>query len=169
MINLGQSEKIVSMYRRHWIALLAIVFRVTFNIALIFGLRYGLNFILSNEIISEFNLQIQIFFYLLIEFALLGLFLNLTDYYLDLWIVTNEKMIFIELKGLFRRTVSSVNLKSIEDITTNMNGVIQTFLDYGTIKVESAGTDGEFFFKQISHPNEVKDLILKTKAACKQQ
>ncbi len=168
MLSLGQNEKIVSIYRRHWIALFFIALRAFFSFALILGLRYGLIFIFSEEIILEFDSYINLGFYLFLEFALLGLFLNLTDYYLDIWIVTNEKMIFIELQGLFRRTVASVNLKSIEDITTEMKGIIPTFLDYGTIKVESAGTDGEFFFKQISHPNEVKDLILKVKTECKQ-
>ena len=164
MLTLGQNEKIISIYRRHWIALFFMISRTVFNIALIFFLKYGLIYVFSSETISEFDSYINLSFYLLLEFALLGLFLNLTDYYLDIWIVTNERMIFIELKGLFRRFVSSVSLKDIQDITSIIKGIIATFLDYGTLKIQSAGTDGEFLFKQISHPNEVKALILKVKS-----
>src|SRR3989338_3096464 len=40
------------------------------------------------------------------------------DYYLDVWIVTNERIINIEQRGLFSRTVSEQKLYRVQDVTS---------------------------------------------------
>lgn len=164
MISLEQDEKAVLLCRRHWINAFFIILRSAIMIAIVFSIEnlYGLYF--DNTILSEFENYIILAKYIFLEMIWIHLFLSLTDYYLDIWIVTSKKMIFIELKGLFNRIVSSVSLKDIQDITVEVKGIIPTFINYGNLRIETAGTEGEFCFKQIGRPYEVRDIILKVKS-----
>ena len=44
------------------------------------------------------------------------------DFYLDVLVVTNDRLIDIEQIGLFARTVSEVDLCNIQDITKDLSG-----------------------------------------------
>jgi uncharacterized membrane protein YdbT with pleckstrin-like domain len=82
------------------------------------------------------------------------------DYYLDAWIVTNERIINIEQRGFFNREISELKLTKIQDVTSEIIGVIPTLLDYGNIYVQTAGEKERFAFCQIPHPNRVKNIIV---------
>ncbi len=88
-------------------------------------------------------------------------FLQFTDYYLDVWIVTNERIINIEQKGLFTRVASELHLSAVEDTTSEVKGMFHTFLDYGQVHVQTAGERTRFIFKNIPHPEQVKEAIVK--------
>lgn len=81
-------------------------------------------------------------------------------YLLDIWIVTDHRIIDSEQHGFFKRTVAELSLSKIQDISVEISGLIPTFLDYGNLEIQTAGTENKFMFKQIPHPNEVKDIIM---------
>jgi len=83
------------------------------------------------------------------------------DYYLDAWIVTNERIINIKQGGFFARDISELKLTKIQDVTSEIIGIIPTLLDYGNIYVQTAGQEERFNFFQIPNPNYVKDVIVK--------
>jgi uncharacterized membrane protein YdbT with pleckstrin-like domain len=82
------------------------------------------------------------------------------DYYLDVWIVTNERIINIEQHGFFSRKVSELKLTKIQDVTSEIIGVIPSLLNYGNIYVQTAGEKERFTFHQIPDPNYVKNRIV---------
>ena len=65
-------------------------------------------------------------------------FLLWIDYWLDVWIVTDERVINIEQKGLFSRSVSELHFYNVQDVTTSVRGVIPTLLNYGDVEVQTA-------------------------------
>lgn len=83
-----------------------------------------------------------------------------TDYYLDTWIVTNERVINIEQNGLFSREVSELHLNQIQDATSETIGFLATFLTYGDVYIQTAGEKERFHFEQIDNPEKVKERIL---------
>ncbi len=83
------------------------------------------------------------------------------DYYLDVWIVTNERIVDIQLKGLFSRTTSETRLYRVQDVTAQMQGIFATIFDYGTVHVQTAGATGRFVFEQMPDPDEVVHHISK--------
>lgn len=93
-------------------------------------------------------------------FIWLFAFFFFIDYYLDVWIVTNRRIISIEQKGFFSRTVSELKLFRIQDVTVNTEGVFPTLLNYGSVYVQTAGSKRNFHFEQIPQPDEVKDEII---------
>ncbi len=94
---------------------------------------------------------------------------QVTDYFLDMWIVTNERIINIEQHGLFRRKVSEMRLNQVQDITSETHGFLETFLTYGDVMVQTAGERLQFHFKNIDNPDEVKLTIARLVNECKKR
>lgn len=86
-------------------------------------------------------------------------FVEWTDYYLDVWVVTNMRVVDIDHIGLFSRDVSTVRLDDIEDITTELHGVISTMLKFGTITLQTAGSRNEFYLRNADNPEAAKSVI----------
>lgn len=95
-------------------------------------------------------------------FVWMGAFSVFINYFLDQWIVTNERIIDIDQKSFWDRQISSLFLSRIQDVTTDINGVFYTLFGFGTVSVESAGADaGRIKMAGLSRPNTVRDLILR--------
>ena len=90
----------------------------------------------------------------------LFLFSAFLDYYLDLWIVTNDRIMNIEQHGLFGRTVSELDLSKIQDVTSEIKGIFATIFNYGDVQVQTAGEQTHFVFEQIPNPHEIRKGIL---------
>lgn len=87
-------------------------------------------------------------------------FLVWIDYYFDVWIVTNKRVVNVEQKGLFSREVSELEFEKIQDVTTEVLGIIPTFLNYGNVCIQTAGEKEHFTFADVADPYRIKDLIM---------
>lgn len=89
------------------------------------------------------------------------------NYYLSLQIITNERIIDIDQRGLFSREVNSAVLENIEDVTHRKTTVLQLFFNFGDVIVETAGRSGNeakggvngFVFNNVPNPSGVAHLI----------
>ena len=157
MLDLSSDEKIVLKVHRHKLVL---VFKSFFLI--LFVLLPPLFFWFSGQIGAIKGNELALFSSVYSAILLIGwmiFFIIWTDYYLDVMIVTDKRIIDIEQRGFFKREVSTVRLESIEDITINVSGVLATFLDYGTLKIQTAAENREFIINDVPHPNQVKSTI----------
>ncbi len=82
-----------------------------------------------------------------------------TDYYLDVLIITDRRIFDIEQKGLFRRTSSSFRIDNIQNVTVDQKGIIQTLLNFGTMKLETAGEREDFVAHFIADPYIIKKFV----------
>jgi len=98
-------------------------------------------------------------FSLFLQFFWLVIFLTVTNYYFDCWIVTNKRTIHTELRALFSRISSSVPHDKIQDITIDIHGIVPTIWRFGDLKIQTAGAFREFIFQQIPEPYKAKDII----------
>lgn len=87
-------------------------------------------------------------------------FLEFTDFYLDTWIVTNDRIINVEQHGLFSRKASELHMGAVQDVTSGIVGIVRTFFDYGTVLVQTAAEHTQFVFKDVEHPEKVKERII---------
>ncbi|MFA5926133.1 MAG: PH domain-containing protein [Parcubacteria group bacterium] len=154
------SEKIVLFLRRHWFVFLMrllLIIAAVVALVLIFFLFSSLT---SNFSESEYH-NLVLFGESLATLFLWNMFFILwLDYYLDAWIVTDERIINIEQKGFFVRKISELKLTKIQDVTSEIIGVIPSLLNYGNIYVQTAGEKEHFSFLQIPDPNLVKNMIV---------
>jgi uncharacterized membrane protein YdbT with pleckstrin-like domain len=91
-------------------------------------------------------------------------FSQFTDYYLDIAIVTGERIIDNDQHGLFGRSVSEMNLSRIQDVRSEIKGIIPSIFNYGLVIVETAGEEKNFRFEQIANPHHVRAQILELAA-----
>ncbi|MCK5590704.1 MAG: PH domain-containing protein [Candidatus Pacebacteria bacterium] len=164
MIRLAKDEKIISITRKHWFILIKetlfvfLLLLLPFFIALagkILSIEY--TFEISGSTITLFVIASSIFLLLI----WMMFFMIWTDYYLDILILTNKHVIDVEQKGLFSRELSAFRLDKIQDVTAESNGMIQTFLSFGTIHIQTAGEDQDFIVRGIPKPFEVKHNMSK--------
>jgi hypothetical protein len=87
-------------------------------------------------------------------------FLIWIDYYFDIWIITSERIINIEQKGMFTRKASELRYSKIQDVTTEVVGFLPSVLNYGDVRVQTAGEQSEFVFRTVSDPYNVKNIIM---------
>lgn len=98
---------------------------------------------------STYYLCICIFFYS-----------QFVEFYLDIWIVTNDRIVDIEQQGLFARTISELDLYRIQDVTVVVNGFFPTMFHYGNIYVKTASNNSQIIFRNVSHPNEIRQVLI---------
>ena len=83
------------------------------------------------------------------------------DFYLNTWVVTTMRIIDADQIGLFGRSVSELHLANIQDVTTKVNGVIQTVFNYGDLMAETAAEQEHFNFYNAPHPEHIKEVIMR--------
>ena len=154
--NVNEEVKIV--VRRHWASLINLVaFTLLMSI-----LPIVLYFILDTYIhlsqgaFNLFVIGVGIYYMFVVNMFFIGW----VDYYLDAAIITNERIIDIDQEGLFNRTVSEVNLTRVQDATGFCKGIMESFLDFGDVQVQTAGAAREFILEKIPKPYKIAKLII---------
>jgi len=155
-------EKLIQVVRKDFFILLK---KVMLSLLLVV-LYLGLMFFFFNANPNILNHQI---YYPLVVLATSGyalfvtlfFFVSFIDYYLDVCVITSERIIDIRQDGLFARTISELKIDKIQDVTSSVVGVIPTILRYGKVEVQTAGEKSQFIFEDISGPESVRDTIIK--------
>jgi membrane protein YdbS with pleckstrin-like domain len=134
-----------------FIILLAVPFAFYFLINALYPAMWASTTIFPLGVLcaSVYYLSIFLFFYS-----------QFIEFYLDIWIVTNDRIIDIEQEGLFARTISELDLYRIQDVTTEVNGVFPTFFHYGNVIIKTASSNSHVTFRHVSHPNEIRQALI---------
>lgn len=168
MPPLENREQIVYTARKHWFILAGeIVFLAAF--AALPGILLVAPHLLPVELVGTFKEALQfegsftllVFFLWSLELLLLWIIFMVfwTDYYLDVWLITNHRVIDIEQQGLFNRRVSTFRYDQIQDVTAEVPGLFATLIDFGTVKIRTASNE-TFDFRGVAGPNRVKERII---------
>ena len=161
MLKLLEGERVALVIRKHWFVLarssiiLAVLLIVIPPVVLSF-LPYLTQTFDQTVVEPATNFILALYIMVLV----LALLLIWTDYYLDMWIITSNRIIDIEQRGLFNREVAEIPLRHVQDVTIEIRGVVETFLKFGTLRIQTAG-EREFTIKYVPHLYEAKDVILK--------
>jgi len=95
---------------------------------------------------------------LFLAILLTGVFYGLREFfiwYFNVFIITNQRIIDIDQKGFFSKTVSESSYDKILDICYSVHGVGQTILRLGTIK-----TGKKIQVKKVNHtPSKAKEKL----------
>lgn len=152
--GVGEDEEIIKVVHRNWFYIfqqffLLIVMAVIFFLAIFFSGLFGAE---SKNLMAFF-----VNFFILVIW-IYG-FMIWIDYYYDLWIITNKRIVNIEQHGMFMRKVSEMEYSKMQDITVEVSGFLPTVINYGDVKIQTAAEDSEFVFRTVSDPYRIKDII----------
>lgn len=154
-----EHEDVLVFTRRHWFTLANIwIGSIIASLLPLIVVVLGAPYIIQYNASAWFAL-VWVLYEMVIWFVL---FYRLTMHSLDVWIVTNDRIIDSLQLGLFRRKVSELHLESIQDISVNTSGILQSSMDYGNIEIQTGATAQRFLFEDVPHPIAVKDKIMET-------
>lgn len=161
-----EGEEVILFLHRHWITLFGQILIICFGGILPFLVIFLFGGWISNTGSLPFFATLSAFYYMILWYAF---FYSLTMYTLDSWIVTNMRIINSVQTGFFNRQISELALDKIQDVSVHTKGALGTFINYGDIKVQTAGTEKHFIFEQIGKPQAVKDQIMELVATKKHE
>ena len=156
-------ERVVMIARHHW----WILFREVFVLVILFLVPFFLI-----PLVFMFAVQggtapsnvpggVVLFFsaaWALVMWNLI--FARWTDFYYDIWVITNWRIIDIDQKGFFNRQISTLlTLDHIQDIETTTSGIIGSVLNFGHVQVQTAAARDEFEFNDVANPTSVDETI----------
>jgi len=156
-----RDEQLVLFIRRHWLSFLPWIIFIGLMIIIPIIMFTSLRDVIVQSFSGPGKIYLIVGFssYLLIAFAV-----YLTawiSFYLNVVIITPEHLVDIRQSGLFNRRVSEQSLLRVQDVSAHMSGLFQTFFNYGSVNVETAGEAPNFAMPSIPNPSKVANTILK--------
>lgn len=155
-----KDEKVSLLVHRH----VSILVRHNFIFALyflipvvIFVLLYYFEINLTTFVFYPIIILIASLYYL---FICLFALIRWVEYYYDVWIVTNKRLIDVEQVSLFNHVTSELRLDKIQDVTVEIKGLLPSMFHYGNIYVQTAGAIQRFSFEEVPNPQQIKTLII---------
>ena len=161
LIKTKDYEKVIGKTRRHPITFVpAILLNILLMVA-----PAGLYFIFIDNF-SEWLAEPAVFaavillasFYEL--FILIFFYSRFVIFYLDLLIITNDRLLDIDQINLFARTMAEVDLYQVQDATSEIKGFFPTLFNYGDVIIQTAGPSPAITIHDTANPNELRQLIL---------
>ncbi|MEK7083984.1 MAG: PH domain-containing protein [Patescibacteria group bacterium] len=162
LIKQKSYERIEYVLRRHWLTFLPNIILLLVLMAVPIILYFflgGLYPSLSENAIwrpigvlfgSAYYLSIYLFFYM-----------QFIDFYLDQWIVTNDRLVDIEQFGLFSRSIAELDLFQVQDVTSEVHGFFATFFNYGDLCIKTASMNLDIVFRKVPNPNHIRNDIIR--------
>lgn len=154
------NEKVYLAVRRHYFVLVkqSIIFLFFFIFpAITGGILYYFEISLTEYFFYPIMILILSLYYL---FVTLFAMIKWIEYYYDVWIVTDRRLIDIEQKSLFNHITSELRLDKIQDVTFEIKGFLASLFHYGNIYVQTAGSVQRFSLEQVPKSQQIKGLII---------
>ncbi|MEI8060852.1 MAG: PH domain-containing protein [Candidatus Berkelbacteria bacterium] len=152
-------ERVFLLIRRHWIVFATIIFFVAVLLVpvLVLVAYWASNPDVFSGPIGNFAIIIGGSYTL----TALGLLLyGFVNYYLDVYIVTNKRIVDIKQKGFFSREIAELHLHQIQDVEAEVEGFLQTLIHFGSIHIQTAGERENFIFEDVPHPYTLAKQII---------
>lgn len=164
-LKLEDDEKILIQTRRHWFVIVSQIVALII-MALVPLFMFGFGSLLVGDSAPNIGVEhlggfMSFMYFLYLSFIWIAIFAVYTNYYLDLLIISDRRIILINHKGFFWRNMASFRLERMQDINIEVSGLIATMLNFGTIEIETAGNSNENFkVHGIANPDQIKSVIL---------
>jgi membrane protein YdbS with pleckstrin-like domain len=151
----GQPTRIV--WRQHWIILLR---NILFQILIVAGLLAGAVFFLYTTRFEAWRNSLSLTMMLSALLIALWTVWILEDWRLDMYILEMEQVIDIERKPFgFDRNQRTALLTDIVDIRFEQPSPLHILFNYGSVFLQTAATDGQFTFLNLSDPQRAAEII----------
>jgi len=163
-IELEPDEQVITTVRKHWFLItLELLTIVLFGLAPVFAFMIVLALPPQEIIMTFFETQTPALIFGIAAWMLLSTMAaaaSWTSYYLDLWIITDRRIIVVDQINFFNRKVSHIRLELQQDIKVTVKGLIPTLLNYGTIRAQTASAaESNFTSPGLPDPRGLQALI----------
>jgi len=157
--NQKPEEKVLYVIRRHWFSYIPnIVFSILVTMGVIIvGIVLMVNFIS----ITGLNVEIFTVCVSMVLLAALCLILHgFVDQYLDIFIVTDERVIDIKQNGFFHQKTNELHLVDINDVETEIAGVFGVYLKFGHLTIKTGSENEEMMIEAVPRATKVARMLM---------
>jgi hypothetical protein len=98
-----------------------------------------------------------ILFWYLITFAYS--FEKFLSWYFNVYIITTRRIVDIDFNNLLVKRYSDAEIGMIQDVTSEVIGVIPTIFNYGNILIQTASEVNQLVFERIPNPEKIIKLL----------
>lgn len=143
---------------KHWISVAPFLFvAVLFMLVSLYGIYYGAAHAIEVPYLGSYAVPfIAIIGFVAAAFMIVGV----------VWVwrrnrvlMTNEHLVDIDQTGLFHRRVSTLDIANIQDVSSHIEGPLQTFLHYGSVIVQTAGERENFVLDYVPNCPAIEQKI----------
>jgi hypothetical protein len=152
-------EKIITVAREHWFYLSAKIAAWFVFILVLFAFDYFVKTYFPNLLEDPYVTYVALAKNIYMMFVMLGLLNIIILHYLNIWIVTNKRVVDITQGGIFNQRISELTLPNIEDITSQTTGFFGTLLSFGNVEIQTAGKRENFLIERVPTPKNIERLI----------
>lgn len=161
-LNLCDEEFVITSVRRHPIGLFAPFIAGILVIAIVFLAIFN-----SDSITRSLNLTGQIaspgvmmmISMLIASLAVIFVYISYYIFFNNKYYLTNENIIQIIQKGLFKKQEQTVSLSRIEDSSFSQNDVLQQMFNYGSIRLSTVGDENTYSLTYVANPKVQIDIL----------
>lgn len=156
-----QEKEIVIFARRHWVSFLGQIILscvililpiVIWILLMVFG-----SGIIQGIILNFVVIILSVYYLVAITFT----YTAWITYYYDIYIVTKDTIVDITQEGFFGRKIAQLSLLRVQDVSSNIKGILPTLFAYGDVLVETAGEQKEtFLLEAVPNPQKFSAKIL---------
>jgi len=144
-----ENEILICFFRHHWIDLLR---EFVYFSLFVFIISTLLTNTTTVKEIMVGNRELKLFFYtgyLMLTIYMHRFFLVVFNYFINVGIVTNNRIVDHQKTLFFKDTLDSIDLAQIQNIEKIENGVLPSILGYGDIKIFLTASDSIKTFSRI--------------------
>ncbi len=77
----------------------------------------------------------------------------------DLWVITNHRVVDLVASSPVSFHMSTAALPEIEDISTSIDGVLQSLFNFGNLECQTAGEVRHFTFRGVPDPRRIAAVL----------
>lgn len=147
-----EGEEVILVLRAHPVTLIPWIINTIFLFVIL---------IFIDNFLPNFLSTAQIFFVNLIAITaiLFYIWFNILSYLFNVGIVTNQRVVDVDLSGIIYKEVTEAKLSKIEDITDKTSGYFASVFNFGDVFIQTAGTEENIEFLKVPRPADVVRII----------
>jgi len=142
MNNLRSWEKVDIVIRRHWIA---------FAFLALYAI-WGIVFTVSIFLVLGTSASIWIMMIAFWMYYSLFLYVSWLNYELDVFILTNNRIVCVEQKTFLNRAVWETTLDKVQEVSIETKWLLANLFDFGTLRIMTSWSSPSFDMTYSPHP-----------------
>lgn len=96
--------------------------------------------------------------------AILKIWISWYGWRRTLFLVTNERIVFLEQKGFFERDLVEAPLRSIQQVAHNVSGILRTVAGYGNLSLSTSSSLQPLMIPSIPDPYAIQQEIVRAQS-----
>lgn len=149
-------ERVLQVFRRHWLVLVAQIWWMP--VAILAGVVATISLKLSQQV------WLLIIAITLVFLVMAGL--RLIKWYFSIYILTNQRLRFIDQKGVFSRATIDLFMADIHSASLSVAGVLAEIFKFGDVVVEAQA--GELTIQRLANASNFYNIIQNAKNQTKE-